>query len=149
MGQRGSLGAAFPRTRRKSDALTEDLKICAAAAAVFIPIAINLAAVVMSSINPQKYSFSGNSIGVPAAPKKGVLLRFNSRTVTQVRQDNKGNYDVTICTNPNTAASNCSQMEFPKTAGDLMVEINDKKMSLADAAIAARAARAAIAERGI
>ena len=74
--------------------------------------------------------------------QNGVLLRFNGGTVTQVRQDNKGNYDVTICANPNTAAMECDQMEFSKTAGDLMVEIDDKKMSLADAAIAARAASA-------
>ena len=136
MGQRGFPGAASPRTRRKSNALalTKDLKICAAAAAVFIPVFIHIAGAVMSSINPQKSSFSGNRIGVPAAPKNGIVLNVEGHEVTQVRQDNKGNYDVTICTNPNTAASNCSQMEFPKTAGDLMVEINDKKMSLAIAA---------------
>jgi hypothetical protein len=153
MGQRGSLGAAFPRTRRKSNALAEDLKICAAAA-VFIPIAINLAAVAMSSINPEKYSFSGNPIGVPAesvvpkfsdnsaaAPKNGILLRFNGGTVTKVLQDKEGNYGVIICTNPNTAAKECGEEVFPASARDLMVKINGNKTSLEDAAMAARAER--------
>jgi hypothetical protein len=116
MGQRGSLGAAFPRTRRKSNALAEDLKICAAAA-VFIPIAINLAAVVMSSINPEKYSFSGNSIGVPAesgstlrdnsaaAPKNGIVLNVEGHEVTNITKE--GDKFVLWSCEPNASTSNC------------------------------------------
>jgi hypothetical protein len=76
-----------------------------------------------------------------AAPKNGLLLRFNSGTVTKVRQDNEGNYGVIICTNPNTAATECGEKVFPASARDLMVEINGNKTSLADAAMAARAER--------
>jgi hypothetical protein len=76
-----------------------------------------------------------------AAPKNGLLLRFNSGPVTKVRQDNEGNYGVIICTNPNTAAMDCKETVFPASARDLMVKINGNKTSLADAAMAARAER--------
>jgi hypothetical protein len=76
-----------------------------------------------------------------AAPKNGILLRFNGGTVTEVLQDNKGNYGVIICANPNTAATECGEEVFPASARDLMVKINGNKTSLEDAAMAARAER--------
>lgn len=93
MVQRDSLGAAFPRTRPKSNALTEDLKICAAAA-VFIPIAIYIAGAVMSSINPQKSSF-----------KNGIVLNFKGHEVTNVTK--QGDKFVLWSCEPNASVSNC------------------------------------------
>jgi hypothetical protein len=103
-------------------------------------VGVGAAVFVVGKIGVAKFVPSNNASDA-AAPKNGILLRFNGGTVTEVLQDNKGNYGVIICTNPNTAAMDCKETVFPASARDLMVEINGNKTSLADAAMAARAER--------
>jgi hypothetical protein len=117
MGQRDSLRAAFPRTRCKSNALalTKDLKICAAAV-VFIPIAINLAAVAMSS------SFSSKPIDAPIEIES-VVPKFSGDQVS-VSQDEFGEYHIGVCRPVDDLGYKCHNYFFSEDQGNYFININ-------------------------
>jgi hypothetical protein len=124
MGQRGSLFSPWAD------------RLIASGVGLGLGVGLGIAAVFVAGTMGVAKFLAPNNDSDAAAPKNGILLRFNGGTVTEVLQDNKGNYGVIICTNPNTAATECGEEVFPASARDLMVEINGNKTSLADAAMA-------------